>query len=141
MAVVFFDMGKKCYFRLVDSWNSMGFMYSQIGDLRRALPFFKQTTRIFSLNSDGYFNEGVVYFTLKDYLRAIDVFDRCLKVNPRLSLAYSARAKAYFLNKQINPAMKDAILALKLDGQDRLLKKEARFYFSRMKAESNANQK
>jgi len=69
----------------------------------------------------AYLSRGYVYLALKDYHKAIDIFQQALEVNSRQvnsgsadAYAYQGRGLAYFYLKQKNKSLKNFEIALNL---------------------------
>ena len=63
----------------------------------------------------AYFNRGVAYLKLGKYARAIEDFDRAVKLDPEFALAYSNRGGVYIELGKYTRAIEDLDQAIRID--------------------------
>lgn len=67
--------------------------------------------------ADDYFLQGVERFNRSDWGGAIEMMDRAVKVNPKYTRAYIAKAAANFMSNRLGAALGDTDRAIEIDPQ------------------------
>jgi hypothetical protein len=77
-------------------WHDLGKAYRDIGDLRSALPCFKEVHRLDSTFFEATFHVGMIAEELGMEDMAIDYYQRCIRINPGTLTAYNNLAFLHF---------------------------------------------
>lgn len=72
-----------------------GFEYLYSGDLQTAMYRFNQAWLLNNNNENVFWGFGAVYFTFKDYDRALEQYEAGLKINPKSSNLLTDKASIY----------------------------------------------
>ena len=98
----------------------IGTLKYKSGDYQIAIDYFEQIlfdadTSTLIKQFDLFFDLAYSYNNLGDYEKAIQDYDKAIKVNPGKANAYNNRGWAYYLLKQYDRAIQDYDKAIKLD--------------------------
>jgi tetratricopeptide (TPR) repeat protein len=95
--------------------NFSGIAHMQTLDLNGARMMFERAIKADKKFSEAYNNLGAVWFSLKDYKKAIREYQRALEVRPNTSAYYANMGYAYFNRNKIPDAILMFQKALALD--------------------------
>src|SRR3989344_215711 len=103
---------------------ALGLLYSTLGKTEEAIRY-SQAALSLQPSYAGYHNLGLIYANQRDFPKAIDAYERALKMNPasyrdwyQLGLVYSSdlkfddAVKSYERALEVNPRFTDAALGL-----------------------------
>ena len=65
--------------------------------------------------ADSYFNRGLVYQGLEQYIKAINDYTKAIRLNPYDTATYNNRGYSYYNLGQYEEALKNYAKAIKLD--------------------------
>lgn len=82
----------------------LGVSYAEIGQFENAVGYLDQIKQV-DMNSDVKFELGFTYLKLKDYKKAIGVFEDLLENDPNYTSLYPALADAYIEDNQVDKAL------------------------------------
>jgi len=85
------------------------------GNLKRAIEFWNESTRINPQDPDYFFNLGVAYFEIKKYLESIDALTRTLAICPIYYKAHLILGTAYLKIRKFENAKKHIEKSLYVD--------------------------
>ena len=117
-AIAEYDVAIRLNPHHASAYNNRGFIYDELGELKRALADYSEAIRLGPKGTLYYNNRGGTYFKLGQYQRAIQDYDHAIRLNPQLVQTYMNRAMAYTNLGDDTAAEKDVDLAVK-NGADR----------------------
>ncbi len=111
------DMEKLCalYPDDVELLCDFGGLLLVMKEYNKARDCFERSADIEKSCCSAWFGKGMVALNLNEYKKAIEYFNIVIKLDPKHTLAYMARAEALFGNGQKKDAVKDVKKALTLD--------------------------
>lgn len=77
-------------------WHDLGKAYRDLGDLKSALPCFKEVHRLDSTFFEATFHVAMIAEELGMEAMAIDYYERCIRINPGMLVAYNNLAFLHF---------------------------------------------
>ncbi len=98
-----------------EAWCDLGGLYLIREDFPSARDCFERAADINKACSFTWLGKGIAALNLKEYRKAIEYLNVSIKLDGKLTLAYLARAEAFFSNNQKKEALKDVKKSLSLD--------------------------
>lgn len=95
--------------------NFSGIARMQMGDLNGARKLFQRTTKVDKTFADGFNNLGTVWFSKRNYKKAIREYRKAIKLRPDVAGYYTNLGYAYFNRKKLPEAFAAFRQALLLD--------------------------
>jgi len=89
----------------INFWYDLGRAYRDIGDLRSALPCFKEAHRLDSTFHDATLHVAMIAEELGNEATAIDYYERCIRFNPAELQAYTNLSFLYFKKKRYHESI------------------------------------
>src|ERR1019366_10546510 len=87
----------------------------QLGKMDDAIKAFERSAKIDKKFAEAFNNLGTVWFTRKDYKRALRQYQKAVSINPNMAGFYSNVGYAYFAQKRMPQARVAFQKALALD--------------------------
>lgn len=122
--------------------NKIGIAYQQIGNLSKAVKYYKKSAKADKLYPEPLNNMGTVYYQRRNDGKAIRYYQKALKIQPMMATVLSNMGYAYFRKKKYPEALAAFRQAIVLDPgilertsrvgsllQDRSVKNAGFFYF------------
>ena len=79
-----------------EAHENLGIIYTNnLIDYQRAIEEFSKTIELDSLDHTAYYNRGYVYEKLKNYAKATENYQKCLKIHPNFDLAIQGLNELY----------------------------------------------
>ena len=97
------------------TWLSKAIELDQGKDWRGLLAHNIRWTKAQPNNGDGWYNLGVVYFHMKQYLQAMNAFQQALLINPEFALAWYNMGEIYYFTGERPKVMEIYTKLLVLD--------------------------
>jgi tetratricopeptide (TPR) repeat protein len=96
--------------------NNYGVNYIDLGEFKKAILAFREALLFNSSNYLAYYNLAIAYSSnkLKKYKLAEWCLERCKEINPNYIEAYISLAKLYYLQHEIEEAIKECKRILKI---------------------------
>lgn len=117
----------------MQTFNRLGIVMRKQGKLEEAIDNYKRALEICGSDPAIHYNMGLVYFDRKEYSRAIDCYEKAMRIDPEFCKAAPVVAcnigYCYLLDKKYEPAARILAIAEKLAPRDTFIKnilKEAR---------------
>ena len=82
------------------------------------IKYFQKTIALDPHRSDAYFEQGISYGQLGNFVKAIVLINQAIEMNPHNGLYYYGRARVNLLAGEKEKAMADFIKAAELDDED-----------------------
>ena len=101
-----------------DHWFDKGALCATYGNDPAAIKYFQKTIALDPHRSDAYFEQGVSYGQLENFVKAIALINQAIEINPHNGLYYYGRARVNLLAGEKEKAMVDFIKAAELDDED-----------------------
>lgn len=90
------------------AYNYLGLAYFQLGEYEKSIEAFDKGMQVPATNKKVLtFNQGNVYYAMKDYDNAIQKFSLTLTIDPKYTQALLNRANAYLMKESYPQAIAD----------------------------------
>ena len=107
-----FDLSKKKFEEIIlldpqnlQSYNNLGLIYKNFGDLEKSIYFFKKAIEIDPYYQNAYNNIGIVLLEKGYFLDAIENFKILIKINPNQYAVYCNLGLCYEKTNEIEKAI------------------------------------
>ena len=100
-----------------ESYYYLGNIYLEEKNIEKAIRYLEKAVSL-KQKADYYNDLGYAYFLKGDYKKAIDCYNRAIKIDPNLSVAYYNKALAYRKMGNIKEAIKNYSKAIALNPDD-----------------------
>jgi tetratricopeptide (TPR) repeat protein len=94
----------------------LGFVYSEMGQPEKSLPYFDKAIEMISDEPVYYYNRGLAYYRMKLHAKAIEDYSKAISMSPNDKLAYYNRALAYEDQRKFELAITDYNKDLLING-------------------------
>jgi tetratricopeptide (TPR) repeat protein len=124
------------------TWNKVGIAHHQMLDLDSARRYYEKSIKLNPRYPEAINNLGTVFYSKKNYRKAIATYRRALKINPQSASVLSNLGTAYFARKRYKEALEMYQQALAIDPevfehrnaagvllQERSVEERAKFHF------------
>lgn len=142
-----FDIAKKRYIEIVNTYKddkeigwsmvNIGSCYRELDKIDSAMYYYKMAGEYYP-ESGANFNLAQLYYSLDEFTKAKDEYDRALKYDSTNAYYYIKRQEINFILNDYESALEDMLIARKLDSKYYLASNEA-FCHSMMKNYSKAD--
>jgi protein O-mannosyl-transferase len=99
----------------ISAHNGLGTIYSQEGNVKRALQEFNTAIQINPNFAEAYSNRGLIYSRQGDFNQALQDFSQAIQINPDYAEAYSNRGLIYSRQGDFNQALQDFNQAIQIN--------------------------
>jgi len=101
-----------------DYWFHKGALCATYGNDSAAIKYFQKAISLDPQRSDAYFEQGVSYGQLENFIKATALINKAIEMKPHNGLYYYGRARVYLLADENEKAMEDFKKAAELDDED-----------------------
>jgi len=108
--------------KLKETYRAYFLKANALSNLKKYFESIDEYEKAIVLNTKNdyqvYLNLGYVYAKLKQNDKAISNYDKALRIQPKLNIAYIQKGLIYYEGKEYNEALKNYFHALKIDSND-----------------------
>ena len=101
-----------------DYWFDKGALCATYGNDPAAIKYFQKAISLDPQRNDAYFEQGISYGQLENFLKAIALINQAIEMNPHNGLYFYGRARVHLLAGEKEKAMADFKKAAQLDDED-----------------------
>jgi tetratricopeptide (TPR) repeat protein len=99
-------------------WFDRGALCATYGNDRAAIKYFKKALDLDPKRSGAVFEQGISYGQLGQYVKALELVDKAIKMEPENGLYYYGRGRVHLLAGSEDLAHEDFRKAAELDDED-----------------------